>query len=61
MDWSLLLDKSILIFIIFLVSLGIAAYATYGERKVAAFSIIIQPAAAKQPFCFLAHRKIYLA
>lgn len=37
MDWSLLLDKSILIFIIFLVSLGIAAYATYGERKVAAF------------------------
>ncbi|MFN4971995.1 MAG: NADH-quinone oxidoreductase subunit NuoH [Bacteroidota bacterium] len=37
MDWSLLLDKTILIFIIFLVSLGIAAYATYGERKVAAF------------------------
>ena len=37
MDWSLLLDKSILIFIIFLISLGIAAYATYGERKVAAF------------------------
>ncbi|MFN7312057.1 MAG: NADH-quinone oxidoreductase subunit NuoH [Bacteroidota bacterium] len=37
MDWSLLLDKSILIFIIFLVSLGIAAYATYGERKIAAF------------------------
>ena len=37
MDWSLLLDKSILIFIIFLVSVGIAAYATYGERKIAAF------------------------
>lgn len=37
MDWSLLLDKSILIFILFLISLGIAAYSTYGERKVAAF------------------------
>lgn len=37
MDWSLLLDKTILIFILFLISLGIAAYSTYGERKVAAF------------------------
>jgi NADH-quinone oxidoreductase subunit H len=37
MDWSLLLDKSILIFILFLISLGIAAYSTYGERKIAAF------------------------
>lgn len=37
MDWALLLDKTILIVIIFAVSLGIAAYATYGERKIAAF------------------------
>ncbi|MFA6259929.1 MAG: NADH-quinone oxidoreductase subunit NuoH [Bacteroidia bacterium] len=37
MDWSILLDKTVLILIIFLVSLGIAAYSTYGERKVAAF------------------------
>ncbi len=37
MDFTLLLDKTILIVIIFLVSLGVAAYATYGERKVAAF------------------------
>ena len=37
MDWALLLDKTILIVIIFAISLGIAAYATYGERKVAAF------------------------
>lgn len=37
MDWSLLLDKTILIVILFLISLGIAAYSTYAERKVAAF------------------------
>lgn len=37
MDWSILLDKSILILILFAISLGIAAYSTYGERKVAAF------------------------
>src|SRR3954469_8815598 len=37
MDWSLLLDKSILILILFLISLGVGAYSTYGERKVAAF------------------------
>jgi NADH-quinone oxidoreductase subunit H len=37
MDYTLLLDKAILVVIIFVVSLGIAAYATYGERKVAAF------------------------
>ena len=37
MDWSILLDKAILVLIIFAVSLGIAAYSTYGERKVAAF------------------------
>ncbi len=32
-----ILFKTILIFIIFMVSLGIAAYSTYAERKVAAF------------------------
>ncbi|MBP9186725.1 MAG: NADH-quinone oxidoreductase subunit NuoH [Bacteroidia bacterium] len=37
MDWLLLLDKAILVVIVFAISLGIAAYATYGERKVAAF------------------------
>jgi NADH-quinone oxidoreductase subunit H len=37
MDWSLLLDKSILVVVIFAISLGIAAYSTYAERKVAAF------------------------
>ncbi len=37
MDWWLILDKTILILIIFVVSLAIAAYSTYGERKVAAF------------------------
>lgn len=37
MELTLLLDKTILILIIFLISLGIAAYSTYAERKVAAF------------------------
>ncbi len=37
MDWGLLLDKTILVLIIFIISLAIAAYSTYGERKVAAF------------------------
>jgi len=37
MDWILLIEKTVLILIIFVVSLGIAAYSTYGERKVAAF------------------------
>src|SRR4029453_12713181 len=36
MDWSILLDKLILAVIIFVVSLAIAAYSTYGERKIAA-------------------------
>ncbi len=36
MDWVLILTKVILILVIFLVSLGIAAYSTYGERKIAA-------------------------
>ncbi len=34
---DIILFKSILILIIFLISLGVAAYSTYGERKVAAF------------------------
>ncbi len=34
---SFLLYKIILVLLVFLVSLGVAAYATYGERKVAAF------------------------
>lgn len=37
MEWWLILDKVILVVVIFFVSLGIAAYSTYGERKVAAF------------------------
>jgi NADH-quinone oxidoreductase subunit H len=37
MDWWLILDKKILVLVIFIISLAIAAYSTYGERKVAAF------------------------
>lgn len=37
MDWSILIYKTILLAIIFLVTLLIAMYSTYGERKVAAF------------------------
>ncbi|RYZ54942.1 MAG: NADH-quinone oxidoreductase subunit NuoH [Sphingobacteriales bacterium] len=36
MDWLLIIEKLVLITVILLVSLGIAAYATWGERKVAA-------------------------
>jgi len=36
MEWALLIDKTILILVIFLVSLTVAAYSTYGERKIAA-------------------------
>lgn len=35
-DWWLILDKAILVIVIFAVSLGVAAYSTYGERKIAA-------------------------
>jgi NADH-quinone oxidoreductase subunit H len=35
-DWWLILDKVILVVIIFVISLGVAAYSTYGERKIAA-------------------------
>jgi NADH-quinone oxidoreductase subunit H len=37
MDTALLLEKTILVAILTLVTLGIAAYLTWGERKVAAF------------------------
>ncbi len=36
-DWVLLLEKFLLIVVIILVSLGIAMYETYAERKIAAF------------------------
>jgi NADH-quinone oxidoreductase subunit H len=37
MDWSIIIEKSILVLILFGVSLAIAAYSTYAERKIAAF------------------------
>lgn len=37
MDWTLYIFKTIFLIIIFLVTLLIAMYATYGERKIAAF------------------------
>ncbi|MCC5921334.1 MAG: NADH-quinone oxidoreductase subunit NuoH [Cyclobacteriaceae bacterium] len=37
MDYIVILDKTILIVAIFIVSLAVAAYATFGERKVAAW------------------------
>jgi len=37
MDWYFILEKVALIIIIFAISLGIAAYSTYAERKIAAF------------------------
>jgi NADH-quinone oxidoreductase subunit H len=37
MDWTLLIYKTIFLFIILLVTLLVAMYSTYGERKVAAF------------------------
>src|ERR1044071_574604 len=36
-DWILLLEKLILIAIVIMISLGIAMYETYAERKIAAF------------------------
>jgi NADH-quinone oxidoreductase subunit H len=35
-NWALVLEKSILISVVIMASLGVAMYATYGERKVAA-------------------------
>jgi len=37
MDWTILIYKTIFLFIILLVTLLVAMYSTYGERKVAAF------------------------
>ena len=37
MDLAFLLEKGILVLILFVITLGIAAYSTYGERKIAAF------------------------
>lgn len=37
MDWSLLLEKSVLALVVFGITLFIAMYSTYGERKIAAF------------------------
>ena len=37
MDWTLYIYKTIFLVIIFLVTLVVAMYSTYGERKVAAF------------------------
>jgi len=37
MDWSIIIEKSILVVVLFGVSLAIAAYSTYAERKIAAF------------------------
>ena len=37
MELSFIIEKFLLVFIIFIISLGVAAYATYFERKVAAW------------------------
>src|SRR5665648_249552 len=37
MDWTLLIYKTVFLFMILLVTLLVAMYSTYGERKVAAF------------------------
>jgi len=37
MDWTLYIYKTIFLFIILLITLVVAMYSTYGERKVAAF------------------------
>jgi len=37
MDWTLLIYKTIFLFLILLITLLVAMYSTYGERKVAAF------------------------
>ena len=37
MDTALLIEKSVLVVILFLISLGVAAYQTYFERKLAAW------------------------
>ncbi|HCW06648.1 MAG TPA: NADH-quinone oxidoreductase subunit H, partial [Cytophagales bacterium] len=37
MDWTLIIYKTILLIIIMLITLLVAMYSTYGERKVAAY------------------------
>ncbi|MFM7300480.1 MAG: NADH-quinone oxidoreductase subunit H, partial [Crocinitomicaceae bacterium] len=37
MDYALIIEKFVLVVILFLISLGIAAYSTYFERKLAAW------------------------
>jgi len=37
MDWTVLIYKTVFLFIILLITLFVAMYSTYGERKVAAF------------------------
>jgi NADH-quinone oxidoreductase subunit H len=37
LTWAFVIEKMILISVLFAVTLGVAAYSTYGERKVAAF------------------------
>lgn len=37
MDWIFIIEKAVLILVIILGSFGIAAYSTWGERKIAAF------------------------
>ena len=37
MDTAMLIEKSVLVFLLFLISLGVAAYQTYFERKLAAW------------------------
>ena len=36
-DWALATEKIILVSVVFAITLGVAAYSTWGERKVAAF------------------------
>jgi len=37
MDTALLIEKFVLVIVVFLISLGVAAYSTYFERKLAAW------------------------
>lgn len=36
-DWALAIEKIILVSVVFAITLGVAAYSTWGERKIAAF------------------------
>jgi len=37
MEYGFLIEKSVLVIVVFALTLGIALYSTYAERKVAAF------------------------